>query len=143
MKRIFFRIVALNIVALSFVFAASGVHAQNKFDGAWTAGLVFNGMRCSVSLTMGPGQKYFETIRCGTMMTSQSGTYVVGQNGMVIRNVIDWQPRQRWVQDGGYRGHYEPNAKPPGGSYYVNFISANTMVWKDVNFGGVITYRKR
>jgi hypothetical protein len=130
------------IAALLVVLAAPLVPAQNRFEGSWTAVLAVGGQRCTVNLIMGPGQRYSEIVRCGTLITRQAGTYVLGQNGLLVRNVMDWDPKRRWVQDTGYRGHWEINAKPPGGSYQVTFASPNTMVWKDVNFGGVVTFRR-
>jgi hypothetical protein len=115
--------------------------AQNNLDGAWRATFVFNGQTCVFNLVNTAGQRYSETLRCGTMMTSQSGTYVFA-NSVLVRTVADWEPKQRYVIDNGYSGHYEPNAKPPGGSFRVSFTSSNTMVWKDVNFGGIITYKR-
>ena len=66
----------------------------------------------------------------------------VFSNGILVRDVIDWGPRKRYVLDNGYSGHYEENAKPPGGSFRVTFTSPDTMVWQDVNFGGTVTYRR-
>jgi len=131
------------VVALSVVLATPLVVAQKKLDGTWDAALVANGQRCAVELVMHAGQQYGELVRCGNLMIRQSGTYNLGRNGSLIRNVVDWDPKQRYVMDNGYSGHYETNAKPPGGSYQVTFTSANTMVWKDVNFGGTITFRRR
>lgn len=91
---------------------------------------------------MSAGQRYSELIQCPSMMTWQSGTYVVSPEGVLIRNVIDWEPKRRYVLDTGYSGHYEPNAKPPGGSFRVKFTSPDSMVWQDVNFGGILTFRR-
>jgi|GEM_PF-1526706 len=141
--------IGLRVVALSFALAAPFVAhaAQNPFDGKWEAGFTVNSWRCTANLVMGPGQRYSELIKCrppvgDTQTTWQSGTYVLSKDGLIVRNVIDWEPKQRFVLDSGYSGHWEPNAKPPGGSYRVNFTSPNMMVWRDVKFGGALTYRR-
>jgi len=121
--------------------AAPLAAAPNPFDGTWQSLLAANGMRCAVKLIMSAGQRYSEAIQCGGYMTWQSGTYVFA-NGILVRNVVDWQPKQRYVLDNGYSGHYEANAKPPGGSFRVAFTSPNTMVWRDVHFSGTITYQR-
>jgi hypothetical protein len=125
----------------ALVILSQSAVAQNNLDGAWGATLVFNGQPCVFNLVNTAGQHYRETLRCGTMMTSQSGTYVFA-NGVLVRTVVDWAPKQRYVMDNGYSGHYESNAKPPGGSFRVSFTSPNMMVWKDANFGGTITYKR-
>ena len=133
--------VRLTVVVLLLALASQLATAQNKLDGSWSAALVVGGQRCGISLIMQQGQRYSEMLRCGSLMTRQSGTYVFS-NGLLIRNVTDWDPKQRYVLDNGYSGHWEPNAKPPGGSYRVNFVSPNSMTWHDVNFGGNITFRR-
>ena len=97
--------------------------------------MTFYGQRCTFNLVMTVGQHYSETLRCGNLMTWQAGTYVFS-NGILVRDVTVWEPRKRYVLDNGYSGHYEENAKPPGGSFRVTFTSPDTMVWQDVNFGG-------
>lgn len=130
----------LTILCIAFFFSVQFAAAQ-RLDGTWKAFVAPNGQRCVFTLVNTPGQHYSETLKCGTMMTRQSGTYVFS-NGTLVRNVTDWDPKQRYVLDNGYRGHYEPNAKPPGGTFNVTFTSPNTMVWKDVNFGGTLTYNR-
>ncbi len=89
--------------------------AQSTLDGTWNSALVVNGQRCAIQLIMSPGQRYSEAVKCGGIMIWQAGTYVFA-NGTLVRSVVDWQPKQRYVLDTGYSGHYEANAKPPGGS---------------------------
>ena len=36
--------------------------------------------------------------------------------------------------------HYEPSAKPPGGTWRVTFLSPDAMNWYDMNFHGNLTY---
>ena len=128
-------------VILVCLLAGPLLAAQSTFDGTWNSGLVINGQRCIIKLIMSPGQRYGETIRCGGYMTWQSGTYVFA-NGTLVRTVVDWQPKQRYVLDNGYSGHYDANAKPPGGSFRVTLTSPNTMVWRDLQFGGSLTYQR-
>jgi hypothetical protein len=85
--------------------------------------------------------RYSEAIPCGSYMTWQSGTYAFA-NGVIARTVVDWEPKQRYVMDNGYYGHYEPNTKPAGGSFRVAFTSPSTMVWRDLHLGGTITYQR-
>jgi hypothetical protein len=132
------RLLIATLLAASLV---SSAQTPNKFDGSWKSLLVVGAQRCSVNLVMGPEQRYSEIVRCGSMMTRQAGSYTFAK-GVLIREVADWDPKQRYVLDTGYRGHYEPNAKPPGGTYKVDFPAADTMVWHDVNFGGTITFRR-
>jgi hypothetical protein len=135
------KLVRLTVLALAFVLTAQFAAAQNKLDGTWKAVATINGQRCTFNLVMTMGQNYTETLQCGSVMTGQAGTYVFS-NGILVRDVIDWEPRKRYVLDNGYSGHYEENAKPPGGSFRVTFISPDTMVWQDMNFGGTLTYRR-
>lgn len=131
----------LTLLSLVLLFSAPVAKAQNKLDGVWNAALFLRGQRCRFNLVNSSGQRYTETLRCGSMMTSQSGTYVL-DNGTLVRTVVDWEPKRRYVLDNGYSGHYEDNAKPPGGSFKVNFISRDTTVWRDVQSGGTLTYRR-
>ena len=131
----------LRMVGLSLLLAAPIALAQNNFDGAWKASVIVGGQRITFNLVMGPGQRYSEIARAGSLMTRQAGTYVFS-NGVLIRTVTDFDPKQRYVLDNGYSGHWERNAPPPGGSYRVNFTSPNTMIWQDINFGGTITFRR-
>lgn len=133
--------VRLTVLAVLLVVAAQFAAAQNKLDGVWKATLALNGQRCTFSLVNTTGQHYTESLQCGALMTRQAGTYVFN-NGTLVRNVVDWEPKQRYVMDNGYSGHYERNAKPPGGSFRVTFTSPTTMVWQDINFGGTLTYRR-
>lgn len=131
----------LTLFVLIAVLAVPFAFGQNKLDGTWTAALTLRGQRCAFKLVMGAGQRYSELLRCAAIMTSQTGTYVFS-NGVLARKVTDWDPKQRDVLDNGYSGHWEPNAKPPGGSFRVKFTSPDSMVWQDVNFGGTITYHR-
>lgn len=139
MTRIGLRVLALWFV-LTAPFVASG--AQSPFEGSWRAVFTVYNMRCTSNLVMSSGQRYSELVQCGSVTTWQSGTYVLSRDGVLVRNVIDWEPKQRYVLDSGYSGHYEPNAKPPGGSFRVTFTSPDTMAWRDVSFGGTLTYRR-
>ncbi len=126
-------------VAFCFVVAAQFAAAQNLM-GKWTGSTAINGQRYAFTMTVTAGNHYMETVQSGTLMTAQSGTYVL-TNGLLVRNVIDWNPKQQLVVDA--RGsHYEPMAKPPGGTFRVTFTNANTMVLEDVNLKGTLTYQR-
>jgi len=111
--------------------------------GSWHGALTMNGQRCTVAAVLNANRSYIESVRCGSLMTQQSGTYRVFANGEIGFSVIDWQPKQQWVvgaQVGS--GHYAPMAKPPGGLFKYTFVSATTMIWRDVNFGGSIALQR-
>jgi hypothetical protein len=117
--------------------------AAASLVGSWQGVFTLNGQRCTISVVMNTNASYVETLRCGTLMTQQSGTYKVFPNGEVGFNVVDWSPKQQYVvgaQVGS--GHYEALAKPPGGLFKYSFSGPNTMVWRDVNFGGTITLQR-
>ena len=85
---------------------------------------------------------YSETERCGSLATGQSGTYRVFPNHTISFVVTSFFPTRRYVLDNGYSGHYEPNAKPPGGSFAYRFTTPNRLVLRDINYGGTLTYRR-
>jgi hypothetical protein len=145
MARIHFACVVL-LLAIAPLFAA-----DHRLDGSWKATIPVAGQRCSVDLVMTPEQKYSETVRCGSVSTWQAGTYIF-DHGVIVRTVTDFQPKTHYVVDvnptqpwlpANPPGHYEDNVAPPGGSYQVAFNSANSMAWKDINFGGTLTLRRR
>jgi hypothetical protein len=117
--------------------------AQGPFAGTWRGFVPVNGMQCRFDLVMTPTGTYSETARCGPYVTGQTGTYRVFPNGILSRTVTDWTPRTRYIVDAQPgTGHTEYNAKPPGGTFRYTFTTPNAMVWRDVNFGGTITYRR-
>ncbi|HEV3087827.1 MAG TPA: hypothetical protein VGX96_11430 [Candidatus Elarobacter sp.] len=117
--------------------------AQNSLSGVWRGFVQMNGMQCRFDLVMTPSGTYTETDRCGPYATGQSGTYRVFPNGTLSREVTDWMPKSRYIVGAQVgTGHYEPNAKPPGGTFRYTFTSPNTMIWRDVNFGGSITFHR-
>ena len=128
---------------LAAVAVPSGALAQDSLIGSWHGAIAMNGMRCAFDRVIAADGTYGEIERCGSMATSQRGTYRLFANNLVSFNVDDWNPKQRYivgVQPG--TGHYESNAKPPGGTFRYTFLSPSTMVWRDVNFGGTITYHR-
>ena len=117
--------------------------AQDRFGGTWHATYAMAGMLCAFDLVMTANATYHEIDRCGTVTTSQSGTYRLFPNGVISRSVEDWEPKQRYivgVQPG--TGHWETNAKPSGGTFRYRFTSPNAMVWRDANFGGIIEFHR-
>ena len=127
-------------VAFCIALAAHFVAAQNLM-GKWVGSTVVNGQRYSFTMTVTAGNHYIETAQVGTLMTTQSGTYVLA-NGLLVRTVLDWNPKQQLVVDPPYGSHDVPVARPPGGSYKVTFPNAGTMVLPDVNFKGTLTYQR-
>lgn len=120
--------------------------AAQSFDGTWDGSTTMNGQHITYDCVM-QGNRYSETARMGDLMTKQSGTYVV-DGDTLIRSVEDWEPKRVWVTDqNSYEprpnGHWENTAKPPGGSWKVKWVDADTMVWKDVSMGGVVRYERR
>jgi hypothetical protein len=128
------------LLALSAVPVASS--AQDPFPGTWHGVAAVNGMSCTFDRVMTTTGTYSEIERCGTLATGQSGTFHVFPNHTISFVVTDWTPKQRYVMDSGYSGHYEPNAKPPGGTFAYTFTTPNALVFRDVNFGGSLTYRR-
>ncbi len=137
-KNIFTFLAALALCAVPLASAA-----QDPFAGSWRAAYPINGMSCQFDLVMTTTGTYNEIDRCGTYVTGQSGTYRVFPNHIVGRSVTDWMPKSHYVVGAAVgTGHYEPSAKPPGGMYRYTFTTANTMVWRDVNAGGTVTFHR-
>ena len=134
---------ALTFAVLLAAAGTAPVAAQNGLAGSWRGTVVVNGMRCTFDRVIVQNGNYSEIERCGPYATGQSGTYHVFANHTISFIVADWTPKQRYVV-GAYpgMGHYEDNARPPGGTFQYSFTSPNTMVWRDVNFGGTIVYRR-
>jgi hypothetical protein len=116
--------------------------AQGTFAGTWHGVAAVNGMSCSFDRVITPAGTYSEIERCGSLATSQSGIYKVFPNQTIAFAVTDWTPKQRYVLTSGYSGHYEANAKPAGGTFRYTFTNPNTLVFRDVNLGGTLTYRR-
>jgi hypothetical protein len=140
MPRFVFSLAAAVLVLAAVLPAGAG---ESPFAGTWRATYPMAGMQCVFDLVMTAKGTYHEIERCGTVVTSQSGTYRLFPNGVISRTVEDWTPKQRYIV--GARvgsGHWEANAKPSGGMFAYRIVSANTMVWRDVNFGGIITFHR-
>ena len=135
---------ALGFIAALFAVSALPLasSAQDPFAGRWHGVASVNGMSCTFDRVMTTTGTYSETERCGSLATGQSGTYRVFPNHTISFVVTNFFPTQRYVMDNGYSGHYEPNAKPPGGSFAYRFTTPNTLVLRDVNYGGTLTYRR-
>ena len=134
-------LVAIAVVA-ALLGAAAPCGAQSPFAGSWTGTVTLNAIRCRFDLVM-TADHYNEVARCGPYATGQSGTYRVFPNGTISRTVTDWTPKSRYLVDAQPgTGHYEQNAKPPGGTFRYTFTNADTMVWRDATYGGTITYRR-
>lgn len=133
---------ALRVGALTVCLAvAAQVAAAQNLMGKWVGSTVINGQRYAFTMTITAGNRYIETAQMGTLMTTQSGTYVF-TNGLLVRSVIDWSPKQQMVMNPPLGTKPVPVAKPPGGSFRVTFTGANTMVLQDVNTRGTLTYQR-
>jgi hypothetical protein len=129
------------IVVVSLAFAQSA-DAATSLVGTWQTNFSVNGVSCTMQSIYGSDHTYSEELRCGTLMTHQSGTYVF-KGGLLVRTVQDWDPKQQWVVDACVGcGHWQTVAKPPGGSYKVTFVSANTATLHDINMGGSLTMHR-
>lgn len=153
---------------LAVAFAPALVSAQN-LNGTWQVTSVIGYSTCLMTTVINNGQ-YSETVQCPGVMTWQTGTYTM-QGNFLVRQVHDFEPKTRYIVDGrplgydytcpdgryrcpgwyggpgahyplGPGGHYEANATPPGGSFYVTFHSANSMTWQDANHGGSVTFQR-
>jgi hypothetical protein len=132
---------AVAVLATALVPVAGA--AQDSFTGTWHATYPMAGLQCVFDLVMTGDGTYRELDRCGTVATSQSGTYRLFPNGVISRSVEDWTPKQRYIVGAQVgTGHWETNAKPSGGTFRYRFTSLNTMVWRDANFGGVIAFHR-
>ena len=115
--------------------------AAGQFAGTWRALATTSGMQCRFDLVMTTSGEYIENAHCGPYATSQRGIYRVFSNGTLSRSVTNWSPAQALVVDAN-GSHLQPTTRPPGGSYRYTFTNANTMVWRDLLMGGVLTWRR-
>jgi hypothetical protein len=137
------RLLAIVAASLSLCMTPLPGAAQETLAGSWHGSVTVNGMACTFDRVMTPTGTYSEIERCGSLVTGQRGTYKVFPNHVIGFSVSDWMPKQRYVVDAvPGSGHYEPNAQPPGGTFRYTFTSPDTMVWRDVNFGGTIVYHR-
>jgi hypothetical protein len=128
-------------LALVLCAAPRASAAAEPFAGTWRAAATTSGMQCRFDLVMTTTGNYIETARCGPYATGQRGTYRVFANGTLSRSVTNWSPTQALVVDAN-GSHLEPTTRPPGGSYRFTFTNANTMVWRDLIMGGVLTWHR-
>jgi hypothetical protein len=126
--------------AFCFAVAVPLAIAQNVM-GKWIGSAVINGQRYSFTMTITAGNRYVETARVGTLIATQSGTFVLS-NGLMVRSVLDWNPKQLMVLDPPMGSRAMPMARPLGGSFRVRFPNANTMLLQDVNLKGTLTYQR-
>ncbi|HXW76038.1 MAG TPA: hypothetical protein VEJ20_01360 [Candidatus Eremiobacteraceae bacterium] len=130
-------------VAMLLLACTQTAFASPSIVGTWNAQFSVNGVACSMQTVYQPNAAYSELLHCGSLMTHQSGTYVLHGN-LLVRSVEDWAPKQQWVVGSCVGcGYYENTAKPPGGSYNLSFPNSNTMTMKDVNLGGTITMHRQ
>jgi hypothetical protein len=118
---------------------ASGVGlAANSLVGHWRGAAMVSGRAYAFDLVMQSNGKYSDTVRAGSLMTSDSGTWkIVG--GLLHFTVTDWEPKQQcFPQPTGCRRI----SQPPGALYRVQFLSPNAMRMQDVNYGGIVNYER-
>ncbi|HXW52322.1 MAG TPA: hypothetical protein VEJ41_10055 [Candidatus Acidoferrales bacterium] len=136
--RIFVYAAAAFLIFLSLEPARAG----SSLVGTWQTVLSVDGTRCSMQSIYERDGSYSELLRCGSLMTHQAGTYVL-RGDLLVRNVEDWAPKQQWVVGACVGcGHWQTTAKPPGGSYRVDFLDANTATLHDLNLGGTVTMHR-
>jgi hypothetical protein len=138
-------------VALALALAVPAVMSAQTLDGKWESVNYVSGQQVRIELVMLAGQRYSETVVSGPYRTLQSGTYVFNGN-VLMRSVQDFAPRKQWIVDvvadpyspTGNRlgGHWQDLTTPPGGRFQVTITSADTMFWKDLDFGGSITFHR-
>jgi len=135
---------SLKGVALWFALATSiAVFAlQNSLQGKWTTTIQVNGQHVAIEGVYGPEGHYSEIVRSGSLMTSQSGTFLF-RDGTVYRTVKNWEPKRQWIAGAAPgTGHWEDTKQPPGGVFRVTFTNADTTVWDDVNTRGSTTFHR-
>lgn len=129
------------VVAIACVLPSPA--AAQSLAGTWHATAQVNGMACVFDRVMTTTGTYSEIERCGPYATGQSGRYTVFPNHTVSFTVTNFTPKQRYVVGAvPGTGHYEQNATPPGGTFQYRFTAPDTLVFRDVNFGGTLTYRR-
>jgi hypothetical protein len=134
-------LVAVGALALLTFGSAAGAQ-EPSLVGSWRGfaqGLTFN-------LVIGADGSYSEQAIAGSLMTLQQGHIQVVGPGMITFIVEDWEPKTQPVYHptGTVGGYYtdEPVAKPPGGTWRIQFTSPDSFTMEDVNFGGVIVFNR-
>jgi len=99
------RLIAMVVAIVAALAAPAASAQQNPFVGTWRA--MFNGT--TINLVMGADMSYSEQEGNGSLLTMQTGKYVLSAPDLVIFQVIDWQPRTMPVYHptgttGGYMG---------------------------------------
>lgn len=141
------RILAASAAGLISLVVTVGTLAQtNSLVGEWQGVTTANGASITIDLVMGPDQHYSQQVRSGSLMTQESGNYVITGQNVVTFQVVEWEPKTQPVYHptGTVGGYYaqEPTAKPPGGSFRFQFTSPTALQLQDVNFGGVIAMNR-
>jgi hypothetical protein len=119
------------LAAILIVAIMSGVtsNAQvNLFVGSWRGITTANGMPVTINLVMGADQSYSELVQSGSIMTRQSGSYTFASNNVIVRQVLDWEPKTQ--------------TQPPGGTFKFQFTSPNSFTLQDVRLHGVMTFNR-
>lgn len=134
----------LTLMAL-LAFGSAARAQEPALVGSWRGsapsapGVTFN-------LVVGADHSYSEQAVAGSLMTLQQGHYQVVAPDVVTFVVEEWKPRTYSVYHptGTVGGYYtdEPVAKPPGGTWRIQFTSPDSFTMQDVNFGGMAVFNR-
>jgi hypothetical protein len=134
-------LVAAGALALLIFGSAAGAE-EPTLVGSWRGfaqGVTFN-------LVVDADGSYSEQAIAGSVMTLQQGHYQFVAPGIVTFVVEEWEPKTQPVYHptGTVGGYYtdEPVAKPPGGTWRIQFTSPDSFTMQDVNFGGVVVFHR-
>jgi hypothetical protein len=112
---------------------------QNSLAGQWRG--VLKGI--TLTIVIQANGQYTQTTQSGTLMTEQSGTYVLVAPNTIIFGVTDWAPKtlpvyHPYPNGGGYYTE-QPTTVPPGGTDSYVFKGANTLILTDQVMHGSVT----
>ena len=129
------------LAALIFALTATAAHAQS-LTGSWRG----VAMGVTFTMTVQPNGAFVQSQQKGTLMTQQTGVVRSAAAGMVSFVVENWQPRTQPIYHatGTVGGYYtqQATAKPPGGTWRLQFNGPNSVTMTDVNLGGSITFNR-
>ena len=129
--------------AIAFAALSTAEAQQNPYVGAWRGVVTMNGLAITMDLIMQPDMRFSEQEATYAGVSMQTGTYIIAGDQLTL-NVEDFEPKTHPVYHptgtvGGYFT-YEPNAKPPGGTYRVRFLSADSFIVRDVYYLGEMRF---
>lgn len=114
--------------------------------GSWRGFAQIRGAAVEFDLVVQPNGVFTETERSRALMTMQSGQTHFAAPDLVIFEVQDWRPRTMPVYHptGTVGGYYtqQPTSRPPGGTWRLTWRGPNSVVMRDVNLGGAVTFNR-